>query len=266
MKKALSILLMCSMIFLSSISVFAAEAEAETYDISNLFVDYNEKSLYEMVKYISENQQVYGFIEYFRNHGLKPGSSFDFPEVRIYMSGNYKASEVFNAFYSRLTDEHSRYIVLNTSRPTTPEATFPHGTVMLGEKGNKCFYIDFTDEFFSYVNSLNRLDSNILIMDFLLNLLSGDVVGISFECDQVYYNPDEGDTFDSDSESYDIYSSSIIGDCNGDGAVNSIDGNLMRRIMCGNGFKVDPFAVDINRDGNLNAVDSFELKIKIAIG
>ena len=69
MKKLISILLICSMIFMGSISIFAAETDeaSESYDLSKLFVNYEEKSLSEMVKYINENQKVYGFIEFFRN-------------------------------------------------------------------------------------------------------------------------------------------------------------------------------------------------------
>ena len=145
MKKIISVLLVCSMLFLGSVSVFATGSveESESLDIAELFVEYEEKSLYEMVKYINENQIVYGFIEFFRNHGLKADNPWAYPEVTIYMSGNYKTQEVWNAFYSRLTEEHSKYIELNMSRPNTPDASTPHGTVMLGEKGTKCFWIDF---------------------------------------------------------------------------------------------------------------------------
>ena len=150
MKKLISILLVCVMLFLGNVSVFAAETDEapEIYDLSKLFVNYEEK-----------------------DHGLDPDDYFAYPEVKIYISGNYKNAEVWNAFYSRLTDEHSKYIILNTSRPTTPGASDPFGTIMLGEKGNKSFYIDFTDEFFSYIKTLDRLDGNVLIMDFLMNLL-----------------------------------------------------------------------------------------------
>ncbi|MBR4881380.1 MAG: hypothetical protein IKU19_05565 [Clostridia bacterium] len=268
MKKLISVLLIFSMIFAGSVSAFAADTESEIYDLSKLFVNYDEKSLPEMVRYINENQDVYGFIEFFRNHGVDFDKMFSAPEVEIYMSGIYKNSEVFNAFYSRLTDEHSKYIILNTSRPTTPESSTPYGTVMLGEKGNKCFYIDFTDEFFSYIKTLDRLDGNVFIMDFLLNLLSDDVVGISFSWHKVYMDPELGKTYDGNTIEcdYSSFASAIVGDCNGDGAVNAVDSYIMRILIVGNECKADPFAIDMDGDGGVNAKDSLLLKTRIVKG
>ena len=57
-----------------------------------------------------------------------------------------------------------------------------------------------------------------------------------------------------------------MGDCNGDGVVNGMDGNMIRRVINGNDCKVDPFAVDLNGDGELNAKDSLGLKSKILNG
>ncbi len=268
MKKLISILIICSMIFMGSISIFAAETDeaSESYDLSKLFVNYEEKSLSEMVKYINENQKVYGFIEFFRNHGLNFYDPFDFPEIQIYMSGDYKNTEVWNAFYSRLTDEHSKYIVLNYSRPTTPEASDSVGTVMLGEKGTKRFWINFTDEFFSYIKTLDRLDGNVFIMDFLMNLLSDDVVGISFNWNESYFDLIGANAFNFDSDSIDTFAHSIVGDLNGDGIVNAIDSNLMKKTIVGHEIEIDPFAVDMNGDGDINAQDSLALKLKIIMG
>jgi len=265
MKKLISVLLICSMIFLGSVPVFAAETaeDTESFDISKLFVNYEEKTIAEMVKYIYENQAVYDFVEFFRNHGSDPDQGFGFPEITIYMSGNYKTNEVWNAFYSNLTDEHSKYIVLNTSRPSNSYA--PGVTsAMLGEIGTKCFWIDFTNEFFDHIKSLNRLDGNILIMDFLMNLLSGDVAGISFEWNKVYWDNEDGNTFDTDLS--DNGATMVLGDCNGDATVNSMDAYLMKLALIGIDVSLDPFAVDVNCDGNLNAMDSFALKKTVVSG
>ena len=265
MKKLISVLLIFSMILLGSVPVFAAETaeDTESFDISKLFVNYEEKTIAEMVKYIYENQAVYAFVEYFRNHGSDPDQGFGFPEITIYMSGNYKTNEVWNAFYSNLTDEHSKYIVLNGSRPSNSDA--PGITdAMLGEIGTKCFCIDFTNEFFDHIKSLNRLDGNVLIMDFLMNLLDGDVTGISFDENEVCWDADYGHAFESDrSDSGTIMN---LGDCNGDDTVNSMDAYLMKLALIGSDVSLDPFAVDVNCDGNLNAMDSFALKKTVVSG
>ena len=55
------------MILMGSISIFAAETDeaSESYDLSKLFVNYEEKSLSEMVKYINENPMRWYYDELF---------------------------------------------------------------------------------------------------------------------------------------------------------------------------------------------------------
>lgn len=103
-------------------------------------------------------------------------------------------------------------------------------------------------------------------MDFLMNLLSDDVVGISFNWTKVYFDPIGGNAFNFDSDSIDTFAHSIVGDLNGDGSVNAIDSNFMRKTIVGHEIEIDPFAVDMNGDGEINAQDSLALKLKIVNG
>ena len=167
--------------------------------------------------------------------------------------GDYKTDVIKNK---------SKYIVLNGSRPSNSYA--PGITdAMLGEIGT-CFWLNFTNEFFEYIKTLNRLDGNILIMDFLMNLLDGDVAGISFDETEVCWDADYGHTFDTDLS--DNGATMVLGDCNGDATVNSMDAYLMKLALIGSDVSLDPFAVDVNCDGNLNAMDSFALKKTVVSG
>lgn len=59
MKRIISIILVCSMLILSTVTVFADDTKPETvnYDLSGLFKDYHEYSLSEMVEFINANYE-----------------------------------------------------------------------------------------------------------------------------------------------------------------------------------------------------------------
>jgi len=137
--------------------------------------------------------------------------------------------------------------------------------VRIGEFGNKVLCVTLNEEFIEYINYLDRLEGNVMILDFLMNILADEnVAGFSWSLKGIDVGNDEIAAFSLLGQS--SYEVSIIGDCNGDGKVNGIDVNLMRRVLSGNGGSVDPFAVDLNSDGLLNAKDSYSLKTKIALG
>ena len=56
----------------------------------------------------------------------------------------------------------------------------------------------------------------------------------------------------------------VAGDANGDGAVNSIDSNLLKRFIAGEVQDINERNADVNGDGSVNSVDSNLLKRKIA--
>lgn len=55
----------------------------------------------------------------------------------------------------------------------------------------------------------------------------------------------------------------VVGDLNGDGNINAIDSNIMKKINAGAADEVA--AADINKDGNINAIDA-SLMLKILLG
>ncbi|MBQ2730198.1 MAG: leucine-rich repeat protein [Clostridia bacterium] len=238
--------------------------ETEGYDLSELFIDYEEKSLYEMVEFIADNQETYSWVNFFRDSSETRTNT-----VYIHMAEEFtnKYDVVPNVRDAGLTDNTGKYLVtdvLNTVPVVKPDADTMPGNVMIGEIGNKMMTVEISEEFIEHINSLNRLDGNVLILDFLMNILSNEeVVGVSWAID---------DSSDSTSVSFfsshpiNTYEAAILGDCNGDGAVNAIDSYLMKQAIIGYESVIDPFAVDLNGDGRINACDSLALKTKIVKG
>lgn len=257
MKKYFSIVLVCSIVFLGSVSVFATDlyAENESYDLAELFTNYEEKSFSEMVEFIADNPKSYGLIEYFRGRNYTNDHS-----MVIHMSGNYDPIfNVLNVFATSVTDNCSKYLSWG-SRPSSPAAYMTTGSILVGEKGDLCFGIGIKEEFIRYINSLDRVEGDKMILNFLMNLIDGECVGLSFSFDFLY-------GWDSINE-YDSVSDELIimGDCNRDGAIDSKDANLLKRTIGGNDCKVDPLTVDLCADGVVNAKDFFVLKKMVVNG
>ncbi len=229
----------------------------EVYDLSELFINYQEKSLYEMVEFIADNQEVYYFVQYFRE---RTDASTNM--IYFHLAGDLGSERVPDLGEVGISDSWGKYLV-STARFVNPDASMYD--VLLGEVGNKVMTVELNEDFIEYINSLNRLDGNIIILDFLMNILdSEEVVGVSWSLNDIYIGGTSISAY-SDTDSS-IYEPAVIGDCDGDGIVTGIDGNLMRRIISGNDDKVDPFAVDLNGDGVINAKDSLALKRKIIEG
>ena len=241
MKKLLSVLLVFSMIILSSAAVFAidAEAEGEKYALEDLFESYTDFSTAEMLEFIGANPYVANL----------------FYEIRTCNSESFM-------FYVNLEDagrlpdvgklgviaEKSSEYLLSTARVVNSSDDGIYWN-QIGELGNKTMTVELTAGFVDYVRSLDCVEGNNLLLNLVMNVMAAkDVAGIAWEIDNNVYTAGEV----------------LPGDCNGDGAVNSIDGNLMRRILGGKDCTVDPFAVDINGDGRLNAMDSLAVKVIIA--
>lgn len=258
MKKVISVLLVCSMILLSTVSVLATDsvAESKSYDLDELFNDYDEKSLSEMVEFIAENQSVFCFVEHFRYQRLI-SQLVSYHKLVIHVSGEYNhPGEIHSVFGTNFNANAniSKYLGWG-DRPVTPDSS-----PLLGEKGIKNFTIEMNEEFIDHINSLNRLDGNILILDFIMNLMScEDVVGISILDHPRYGSSAPG------INTYIPYEPSILGDCTADGVVNSTDAYVMKKAIVGYTNGIDPFAVDLNVDGSISAKDSLALRKKIVI-
>ncbi len=266
MKKIISIILVISMLFISTETIFATDtiANSESYDLEELFVNYQEYSLGEMVKFIGDNPNAYSFVDYLSLNYFKWETNL---RVVIHMSGDYSQRiKAFSWFYSKVNTEkyqtenntedyrYAKFCYVNTSRPSGPDSYLKYDSVLVGDKGNICINIDIKDDFVDYLKSLNRIERNKMILNFLMNLLDEDIVGISFSFDY---------EIDHHTNSYEP---TLSGDCNGDCAINGVDGYLMKEAILRNNDNLDPLAVDLNADASLNAKDSLELKRKIVIG
>ncbi|MBQ3527120.1 MAG: dockerin type I repeat-containing protein [Clostridia bacterium] len=302
MKRIVSILLVLSMIFISTGTVFATELEADSpsYALEDFFKDYHEYSLSEMIRFIGANPAAYGYVEYLSyNYMGLDDYNYDYDLwTTIHVSGDFSQtsarSKVFSQFAAKINTEkymtedntetyrYLDYCVINTSRPSSPSSYMKNFSILVGDKGNICFLIEIKNEFIKHLKSLDRIERNRKILNFLMNLMDDEFVGVSFSFldDPMIYNDyasyastDTPSTFvntNSSSFTYinpDTCEPIVNGDCNADGSVNGIDSYLMRGTLSGNDDScIDPLAVDISRDGELNAKDSLALKRKITIG
>jgi len=256
MKKLIFSLLACLMILITSATVFAAEPQTDIqdYKLDELFKDYQGKTLDEMIKFIESNSRVYVFIEFFTDHLY---------EERVYMINIHTTGQRTSKAFPDLEavgiskDNCAKYLV-STARVTRPDYSMSY--FMLGEIGNRVMTVELNYGFVSYINSIDRVERNKLILNFLMNLINNDeVTGVSFSFDYIIYGDSNGNT--------NIEETDIVGDCNGDGRINGADAYLMVSAISGKDFGcIDPFAVDIIEDGYLNAKDYYELKRKIAVG
>ena len=247
MKKLISILLVCTMIILGSVTVFSVEEEVESYDLSELFTSYDEQSLSDMVKFVGSYPQAYRFIEFF----CKCSDATFSPIFFIHRSGD-DISRFPNVLEVGFT-ELSPQFLSSTSRVTSSgNASYD---VLIGDVGDKVMSVELEEGFIQYVNSLDRINRNKIILNFLMNMEQNEeIVGISWA-----YNYWIGAGIPN-------YFEFLEGDCNGDGAVNAIDSNLIRKAIVGNDEGIDPLTVDINTDGDINAKDSLTLKLKLVKG
>lgn len=254
MKKIISMVLVCTMLLLSSVTVFAVDTEAETvsYDLSELFKDYHEYSLSEMIEFINENPDVYSFVQYLRTH--IGGRSYMF---EVHIAGEFDRSERGHMLveYAGLTENMFKYLDYNFRVFSTSSYGYSYGP--LGEKGNKFISIWFTLGFVEYINTIDYVEGNRLIVNFLMNLLSSEeVIGFNWEYSDIQLGGGGYKTFDT----------FISGDCNADSLINGADGYLIKKAILGFDDGIDPLAVDMNYDGLLNAKDSLELKKKVVLG
>ena len=232
----------------------------DKYDISEFFLNYNAKSLHEMVKFIADNQETYSWVNFFRE---RTDTSTNVIYLHLADDINSGSGRIPNLPSVGLVDYYGKYAV-STARLVKADANNLPGDVHIGEVGNKIMTLELNEEFIKYIDSLNRLDGNVMILDILMNILDSEqVVGVSWTVDDYLYYDTAFTTFGLASDN--TKNPAVIGDCNGDGAVNGIDAYLMRRLISGNGDKVDPFAVDLNSDGKITAIDSLLLK-KMIVG
>lgn len=263
MKKIISMVLVCTMLLLSSVTVFAVDTETEpvSYDLSELFADYHEYSVSEMVEFLNANPETLAFVYY-----LRTAIGFRGYSCPVHMAGEYNNGSVSNrikvldAFFPNYTSNVPKYFVCG-ARPQIPDESWSFKYYsLLGEKGDICFAIQLDEEFVKYINSLDYAEGNRLIFNFLMNLLSPeDVVGFSWSDGDIIYGGGESSVPDT-------YKTAALGDCNGDGTVNGADGYMIKKAILGFDDGIDPLAVDMNDDGLLNAKDSLELKKKIVLG
>jgi len=304
MKKLISILLVLSMIFISTGTVIATELEADSpsYALEDFFKDYHEYSLSEMIRFIGANPAAYSYVEYLSyNHLRYYEGNYDL-WTTIHVSGDFSQTsaraKVFSQFAAKINTEkymtedntetyrYLDYCVINTSRPSSPSSYMKNFSILVGDKGNICFLIEIKNEFIKHLKSLDRIERNRKILNFLMNLMDDEFVGVSFSFldDPMIYNDyasyattDTPSTFsnintstnNSPSFTYitpDTYEPIVNGDCNADGNVNGADCNMMKRAILGFEEGIDPLAVDLATDGELNAKDSLALKRKITIG
>lgn len=298
MKKFISILLVIAMLFISSATVLATELESDSpsYALEDFFKDYHEYSLGEMVRFIGDNPNAYGFVEFLSYDHLgcdEYNINYDYDLwTTIHVSGDY-GTKVFNRFISRINTEkylnedntetyrYLDYCDINLSRPSGPSLYLKPYSILVGDEGNVCFLIEIKNEFIKHLKSLDRIERNRKILNFLMNLMTDEFVGVSFSFGNesiLYKGYNSGSTTDTPSASVDTtnsfsyitpdtYEPIVDGDCNADGNVNGVDGYVIKSTLSGNDdCYIDPLAVDLTRDGKLNAKDSLELKIKIVIG
>lgn len=265
MKKIISMLLVCTMLLLSSVTVFAVDTETEavSYDLSELFADYQDYTLSEMVEFINANKKIHSFVQYFRDAAVEFNISY--PEnlffINAQIEGNINSSERHEIFGINCDINFSKYLY-STARITTPSDSVNQGRILLGERGNKLITVELNKEFVKYVCSLDRVEGNRLIVKFFMNMFKQkEVVGVTWFYNGFFY-PDDWDTSDWISPPRVVES----GDCNGDFLVNGADGYMIKKAILGFDDGIDPLAVDMNYDGLLNAKDSLEVKKKIVLG
>ncbi|MBQ3527119.1 MAG: hypothetical protein IJA52_00990 [Clostridia bacterium] len=268
MKKLISILLVLSMIFISTGTVFASDSQEDSpaYSLEELFADYHEYSLSEMVRFIGANKKIYSFVEYFRDAAqpsiMYPESIFFINAQRdVEFTGAEKRSDP-RVYGINCNIDFFKYFY-NTARVTSPTDSSMKGKILSGERGNRLMPIELNKEFVEYVCSLDRIEGNRLIVNFFMNIYNQEeVVGISWYFNGFVY-PEDWDFSDYVSPPRFVNS----GDCNGDDLVSGADGYLLKSILSGNDdSRIDPLTVDIACDGELNAKDSLVLKEKIVIG
>ena len=297
MKKLISILLVLSMIFISTGTVFATELEADSpsYALEDFFKDYHEYSLSEMIRFIGANPAAYSYVEYLSYNHLRYYEG-DYDLWTTLHTSTTERQKVFNQFLGKLNTEkylnedntevyrYYDFCDLNFSRPQAPNAYLKTYSILVGDKGNYCCLIEIKNDFIKHLKSLDTITRNKVILNFLMNLMDDGIVGVSFSFldDPMIYNDyASGSNTDTSSDSAnttdtpasfscitpDTYEPIVNGDCNADGNVNGVDSYLMRSTLSGNDDGcIDPLAVDISRDGELNAKDSLALKRKITIG
>lgn len=230
-----------------------ADKESEKYGLEDLFVNYKDFSTGEKLEFLASNPQVanlFYWLRATRNSGGISGNFMFF--VHLEREGSLTGSEkVPDVSKLGIIAENSTDYLLSTARVINPTDDGMPGN-RIGELGNRLMTVELIEGFADYACSLDRVEGNNLILNFLMNIVAAeDVVGISWYSNyDVYYDDPNNEI--------------IPGDCNGDGAVNGIDGNLTRRILSGKDCTVDPFTVDANGDGKLNAMDSLFIKLKIA--
>ena len=211
-----------------------------------------------MVEFIEANQETQRWVELFRNN-----SKNDYKiHLHIARDPNTQPPHLTDV---GIIDIYGKYVMI-TDSVINPEPEYMPGNVIIGNTGNSIISVELNADFVDHIISLSRLDGNVMILDLLMNILENEeVVGVSFSVsDQAHTNTSIA-TFSLNAASL-AYEVCIMGDCNGDGTVSGVDGNMMRRILSGNYCKVDPFAVDLNGDGLLNAKDCLELKRIIVQG
>lgn len=251
MKKIISVILVCSMLVLGSLSVFAQDSakDEKSFDLNELFVNYKEHTIDEMVEYVYANPAVLTFIEYFHESVV-----FDDEfELIIHQSGELKRSEMPQFDSEAITSNIKDYFICLSRVVVANERN--SGSFRMGEMGEKCFGAWMTAEFHDYLASLDKAEADVILIDLIMNLVDGDIVGISSNCEFRI-----GAGFGA------AVTPNVYGDCNGDGSVNAIDSNLMKKVLSGANVMVDPITVDVNRDGKLNSMDAFLLKTKLTIG
>ena len=130
------------MLILSSATVFAVDIEAETvsYDLSELFKDYHEYSLDEMVKFIADNKKIHSFVQYFRDIMHDENMIF----INAQREGEIKGSERHpdpGIFGIDTKSNYSKYL-LSTARVIKPNDTAMNGLILLGERGNRLITVE----------------------------------------------------------------------------------------------------------------------------
>ncbi len=264
MKRIISILLVSAVILMMPLSVLATEsaesvtensnADIKSYNLEELFVDYKEYSLDEMIGFLRDNPRIEDFLYWIRatRGGGQFNNNFMF-FVHLEREGSLTGSErVPKVEYLGVNEENSADYLLSTARVVAPDTQNTYLSCMSGEMGNRKMTVELLEGFADYICSFERAEGNRIILNFIMNIFgSEDVVGVSwYDNYTVYFDP----------------SGSKQGDYNGDGAVNVLDGNIIRRILSGNTYTIDPFAADMNGDGKLNSKDSLILQKKLVNG
>ena len=182
MKKIVSVLLLCSMIMASSFAVFAVESNTE-YDLNELFVNYKETAFSDMVKFIGDYSQISTFVDWMRATNGQENFMF-FVHLDKYqpLASNYENMGL-------VAESTTGKYVISSARITKPSSTTMSFCTLLGEAGNRVATVEIKADFVNYICSLDRIEGNKIILDFLINLLSSEgVSGISWYKDYNIYN------------------------------------------------------------------------------